>query len=80
MAWAFHGRSWRRVFLRFYQSDAARSGSGTGLGLAMVREIAQFHRGRVFAESTPGEGGTLFFQVKKQSHESIKKNEKNEIY
>lgn len=69
-----------KIFLRFYQSDAARSGSGTGLGLAMVREIAQFHRGRVFAESTPGEGSTFFFQVKKQSHESIKKNEKNEIY
>ena len=69
-----------KIFLRFYQSDAARSGSGIGLGLAMVREIAQFHRGRVFAESTPGEGSTFFFQVKKQSHENIKKNEKNEIY
>ena len=69
-----------KIFLRFYQSDAARSGSGTGLGLAMVRAIARFHRGRVFAESTPGEGSTFFFQVKKQSHESIKKNEKNEIY
>lgn len=54
-----------KIFLRFYQSDAARSGNGTGLGLAMAREIAEFHGGRLFAESTEGEGSTFFLILKK---------------
>ncbi|MCD8155406.1 MAG: ATP-binding protein [Clostridiales bacterium] len=47
------------IFRRFYQVDAARSGKGTGLGLAMVREIASFHNGEVTVKSTPGQGSTF---------------------
>ncbi len=44
------------IFRRFYQADASRSGNGSGLGLAMVKEIAEFHGGCVSAESEPGHG------------------------
>ena len=48
-----------RIFDRFYQADPARFGKGTGLGLAMVREIAQIHEGSVAVSSSPGEGSTF---------------------
>ncbi len=46
-----------KIWQRFYQVDAARSGSGgTGLGLTMVRQIAALHGGDVSVESTEGVG------------------------
>lgn len=50
-----------RVFEKFYR--VPRSGNtvvaGTGLGLAMVREIAELHGGRVRLESEPGAGSVF---------------------
>lgn len=48
-----------RIFDRFYQADPARTGEGTGLGLAMVKEIAQVHGGSVSVESEPGRGSSF---------------------
>ena len=45
-----------RIFDRFYQADAARSGGGFGLGLSLVKRIAELHGGRVTLESLPGAG------------------------
>ena len=35
------------IFDRFYQGDPAREGSGTGLGLALVRAIVELHHGQI---------------------------------
>lgn len=53
-----------KIFQRFYQSDHSRSGNGMGLGLAMVREIVQFHGGEIRVESELGKGSTflVFFK------------------
>ena len=48
-----------RLWDRFYQADPARRGDGSGLGLAMVKWIAQAHGGAVSVESQVGKG-TVF--------------------
>lgn len=35
------------IFEQFYRSDAHRSQSGLGLGLAIAQQIAQAHRGKI---------------------------------
>jgi two-component system OmpR family sensor kinase len=47
------------VFDRFWQADAARVGSGAGLGLAIVSGIAAEHAGTVSADNHPA-GGAVF--------------------
>jgi signal transduction histidine kinase len=50
-----------RVFERFWRSDASRSreSGGAGLGLAIVRRIAESHGGEVAVTSQPGAGATF---------------------
>lgn len=48
-----------RVFERFYRSPAARGRSGAGLGLAIVRQVADAHHWQATAENADG-GGARF--------------------
>jgi signal transduction histidine kinase len=51
-----------RVFDRFWQ--ATRAGrQGAGLGLPITKGIVEAHGGRIWVESTPGRGTTLFFTI-----------------
>jgi len=55
-----------RLFEPFYRPDASRarrSGGGTGLGLSLVRRIAEIHGAPPFVTSTPGEGSTFGITV-----------------
>lgn len=50
-----------KVFDKFFRSDnpEIQDAVGTGLGLALAREIARLHRGDLSVESTLGEGSTF---------------------
>jgi signal transduction histidine kinase len=41
---------------RFYRADASGNIPGTGLGMSIVKEIIERHRGEVQLDSTPGVG------------------------
>jgi two-component system, OmpR family, heavy metal sensor histidine kinase CusS len=55
-----------RIFDRFYRVDASRSSEGTGLGLALVKSIADLHGGSVSVESEVGAGTTVTLHLPKR--------------
>ena len=48
-----------RIFERFYRGDPSRHGEGHGLSLAIARQLAALHKGKIWAES--GEKKNTFF-------------------
>lgn len=59
-----------RIWERFYQADPSRTNKNgsLGLGLSMVKLIAEYHKGTITVNSTPGEGTTFrLIMPKKQS-------------
>ena len=76
-----------RIFERFYCVDRSHSGSGVGLGLAIVRHVIVNHEGVLRIESTEGVGTTFFIQFpinsvepkSEKGHASVSLLHENEV-
>ncbi|WP_167607215.1 two-component regulator propeller domain-containing protein [Maribellus sediminis] len=49
-------RNVEKIFMRFFQSDESDKDAGAGIGLALVKELVQLHKGKIFVTSKPGKG------------------------
>ena len=51
------------IFERFYKVDRARSGGGTGMGLAIAKHVVEAHGGKIRVQSEEGKGSTFSFSL-----------------
>jgi len=52
-----------RIFEMFYRGAVGKTAKGTGIGLAIVRKIAQHYGGRAWVGETPQGGSTFWFEL-----------------
>ena len=52
-----------KIFDRYYQVKGVNQASGSGIGLALVKNLATIHQGFIFVESEEGKGSTFRFRL-----------------
>lgn len=59
-----------KIFELFYRGTSSKDSAGTGLGLGIVRKIAESFGGRAWVEPTPGGGATFWVDLPDGEQES----------
>jgi signal transduction histidine kinase/DNA-binding response OmpR family regulator len=52
-----------KIFLRFFQTDVEDSNAGVGIGLALVKELVNLHKGNIFVTSKQGKGTKFTIRI-----------------
>lgn len=62
------------LFERFQQLEKSlqRTHGGTGLGLALTKQLVELHRGTIEVESTPGKGSLFTVRIPERLHRQLK--------
>ncbi|MBS1619301.1 MAG: PAS domain S-box protein, partial [Bacteroidetes bacterium] len=63
----FDMKAAEKMFQLFQRMHNSSDFEGTGLGLALVKNIVNKHGGRIWAESAPGQGATFLFTLPEAS-------------
>ena len=68
------------IFDRYYQAKGKHQASGTGIGLALVKSLADLHEGSLHVESETGKGTTFTFRILTENTypDALHKEEKTE--
>jgi two-component system phosphate regulon sensor histidine kinase PhoR len=62
----------KRLFERFYRGKSSRGTRGSGIGLAIVKRIAEEHHGRAFASNAETGGAVVGFAIPRRDPTLIK--------
>ncbi len=65
-----HHESVFRIFKRLHGRD--KFGGGTGAGLTIAKKIVERHHGRIWLESSAGEGTTFYFTLEEQPQGDVR--------
>lgn len=52
-----------KIFTRFFQVEDGAKQTGTGIGLALVKELVKLHNGHISVQSKPGKGSKFTIQL-----------------
>jgi signal transduction histidine kinase/DNA-binding response OmpR family regulator/streptogramin lyase len=70
-----------KIFTRFFRVDSKNESSGTGIGLALVKELVKLHKGNITVLSKPGKGSkfTLHLPYETEIARDVSAIEENDL-